>query len=137
MGNCISENTGPEDSGLSKKTEQMTAVGANIDEVRTEDIQALINQNQIALKQRLILNFQAEGLPNLDKDSTSDTFVVLYFLKGGKMKQKLGSTEIIQDSLNPQWVNAIETEFFFEESHQFVLELYDCDDGDQPANLSK
>ena len=53
------------------------------------------------------------------------------------MKQKIGMTEVIQDSLNPEYVQAIEVDYFFEESHQFILEVFDVDDATQVNNLSK
>lgn len=88
------------------------------------------------LKQKIILNFSCKDLPNLDKGSKSDTFCVLYQLKGKQQtKQRLGSTECIQDTLNPEFVEIIEVDFFFEETQKFVLEVYDADDATQIQNL--
>ena len=50
---------------------------------------------------------------------------------------KLGATELIVDNLNPVLVHTIETDFFFEEQHQFLVEVYDCDDATALEDLSK
>ena len=80
MGNCITEN---EDVGMTKKAHAQQATGANVnsDEVA---LAALALDSQAGLKQKLILNFSCSGLPNLDKASKSDTFVVLWLLKGNQ-----------------------------------------------------
>ena len=55
---------------------------------------------------------------------------MLYALRG-QTKQRVGSTECIQDSLNPEFVQAIEVDFFFEEAQQLLVEIYDADDATQ------
>ena len=67
------------------------------------------------LSQTMILNLEGVKLPNMDKDSKSDTFAVLFELVKGQ-KVKLGNTEVINDNLNPKWVQAIECKFSFEEN---------------------
>tara|TARA_B110000285_G_C14862467_1_gene485218 strand:- start:515 stop:676 length:162 start_codon:yes stop_codon:yes gene_type:complete len=52
----------------------------------------------------------------LDKKSKSDTYAVLFEVKKGGNKVKLGATEVIKDNLNPVWVTAIEATFAFEEN---------------------
>jgi hypothetical protein len=46
-------------------------------------------------------------------------------------------TECIQDSLDPNFVQTIEVDFFFEETQKFILEVYDKDDETQITNLQK
>jgi Ca2+-dependent lipid-binding protein len=87
------------------------------------------------LSQTMILNLEGVKLANMDKDSKSDTFAVLFELVKGQ-KVKLGSTEVINDNLNPKWVQAIECKFSFEENQQFMIELYDADDGNNLNNLA-
>jgi len=83
----------------------------------------------------MILNFEGIKLPNLDKDSKSDTFAVLFEMVKGQ-KVKLGATEVINDNLNPKWVAAIEARFSFEENQNFMVEVYDADDGANLNNLA-
>jgi len=87
------------------------------------------------LSQTMILNLEGVKLPNMDKDSKSDTFAVLFELVKGQ-KVKLGNTEVINDNLNPKWVQAIECKFSFEENQQFMIELYDADDVHNLNNLA-
>jgi hypothetical protein len=117
------------------KREKMAAVTTNTNEF---DDAALAMQNDLnaGLKQRLILNFECSKLPNLDKSSKTDSFCVLWYMKGKAMiKVKLGQTETIEDCLDPVFVKTIEADFFFEENHKFLLEVYDLDDGNCPQNL--
>ena len=56
-------------------------MSANADAISDADIAAMISDANAELKQTLILNFKATKIPNLDKDSKSDPFIVLYALK--------------------------------------------------------
>jgi len=53
------------------------------------------------------------------------------------MKQKIGQTEMIQDSLNPEFVTEISAKYMFEEQQSMLVEVYDIDDANQINNLSK
>jgi len=44
---------------------------------------------------------------------------------------------LIPESVNPNYIEKIPADFFFEESHRFLIEIYDADDGTQLNNLSK
>ena len=44
-------------------------------------------------------------------------------------------TELITDNLNPEFVTPIEVDFFFEENHSFLVEIYDADDHTNLNNL--
>jgi hypothetical protein len=52
-------------------------------------------------------------LPNKDKGSKSDPFLVLFSIDGAE-KQIIGTTEIVVDNLNPKWIKKIEVEYLFE-----------------------
>ena len=52
------------------------------------------------------------------------------------VKQKLSQTEMIPDCENPHWVATIDVDFFFEESHNFCIDVYDADDGTNLNNLA-
>ena len=108
-----------EDVGIKKSASQIKAVGANIKSIsESELLAAFMGEESGLLKQVLMLSFSCVNLPNLDKESKSDCFAVLHFLRGKEQhKLKLGMTELIVDNLNPVWVQTIETDFFFEEQH--------------------
>ena len=84
------------------------------------------------------MNFELENLPNLDTNSKTDAFCVLWHLKGKSLtKVKLGQTETVENSLDPVFVAAIEADFFFEENHKFLVEVFDVDDATSTQNLAK
>ena len=88
------------------------------------------------LKQKLILNIKCRNLPNLDKESNTDPFVVLYSLTpDGQIDAEIGRTEVVKDSLNPEFVQHFTIDYFFEEIQHFRFDLYDCDDANQITNL--
>jgi len=49
----------------------------------------------------------------MDKGSCTDPFLVLWELIGNQKKQ-IGSTELIADSMNPEWVKSIDVDYMFE-----------------------
>lgn len=89
------------------------------------------------LAQKLEISFKCEDLPNMDAMSYSDPFVVFY-KQTGRMWQKIGQTEVIHDTLNPQFVKKVMVDFHFEQSEVFKVEVYDSDDDSQQTqDLSK
>ena len=68
----------------------------------------------------------------MDVHSKTDSFCILWWMKGAKgqvpKKVMQGKTECIMDNLDPTFVTAIECDFYFEEQHTFMLEVYDADD---------
>ena len=61
-----------------------------------------------------------ENVPNLDGAGKSDPFLVLYS-KNKFNEVKLGRTEIIHDSKNPQFVKEFEVDFYFEEAQEMMI----------------
>ena len=49
----------------------------------------------------------------------------------------ISKTEVIYDTPNPDFVQVIEVDFFFENSDLYMIEVYDVDDETQLGNLSK
>jgi hypothetical protein len=62
----------------------------------------MIDSNQ-DLSQAMSLTFTCKNLPNMDTFSRSDGMAVLYEKRGANWVF-LGMTEVIQNSLNPEWV---------------------------------
>ena len=72
----------------------------------------------------------------MDTMSYSDPFVVM-FKQVGNVWQQIGKTEVIHDTLNPQFVTKVAVDFHFEQSERFKVEVYDSDDDSQQTkNLS-
>ena len=57
--------------------------------------------------QTLLLNFEASGLPNMDKKSKTDPMVVLFEITNGQ-RIEIGKTGVLLDDLNPKWTEVIE-----------------------------
>ena len=128
---CVQSNPN-EDRGMS--TIKSKAIGANVDEINDDVLKDILNQGNDSLMQRVSLSFSATNLPNLDQKSKTDAYVVLWELRGNQ-KVKLGMTEPIMDSLNPEFVSTINVNYFFESQQSIKLELYDADDATNLNNL--
>lgn len=55
----------------------------------------------------------------------------------GKQKKQIGTTEVISDSLNPQWVQSMDVDYMFETQQTFLIQIYDADSADKLHDLSK
>ena len=56
----------------------------------------------------------------------------------GTTWEEVGRTEIIEDSLNPEFVTPIELVYYFEENQKFKIVAYDADQFDERRlDLSK
>ena len=87
-----------------------------------------------ALKSKVSLTFSASSLPNMDSGSKTDPFIVLWELHGNQKKQ-VGTSEVIADNLNPEWVKNIDVDYYFEAQQKFLLQVYDADDPNKLYDL--
>ena len=71
-----------EDKGIDKTAAGHKITHADISSISDAELLANFKGDEMELKQNLILSFSCKDLPNMDKDSKSDTFVVLWFLRG-------------------------------------------------------
>ena len=87
--NCLADDTGKayEDKGVMKAG--MGAVGSDANSVSDEYLDLALKGGS-ALKQKVGLTFTCIDLPNLDRRSKTDAFVVLWRLKNNGQKEKLG-----------------------------------------------
>lgn len=106
---CTKSNDASEDKGA--KNIQSRAVGGN--NITNDQLDAIVFGD--GLVQRIMLSFKAINLPNLDKASKTDAYCVLWEMKGNQ-KINRGMTEVILDSLNPEFVTTIDVAFYFEEN---------------------
>lgn len=63
----------------------------------------------------------------MDHSSRTDSMILLYMTIGKGQKQKIGRTEMVADSLNPEYVTAISLDYFFEEQQTITVEVWDVD----------
>ncbi|XP_058752933.1 protein BONZAI 3-like [Vicia villosa] len=76
---------------------------------------------------QLQLSLSASNLLDLDIASKSDPMVVVYAKKGDGKLEELGRTEVIMNSLNPEWIEKINIAFHFEIVQPLVFHVYDID----------
>ncbi|XP_058740581.1 protein BONZAI 3-like [Vicia villosa] len=76
---------------------------------------------------QLQLSLSACNLLDLDIASKSDPMVVVYAKKGDGKLEELGRTEVIMNSLNPEWIEKINIAFHFETVQPLVFHVYDID----------
>ena len=125
MGNTIEkevENTAPVKS---------CTLNSDINEL----VSKIVNTPGSSLSTDAIMHISCIDLPKTDKHSKTDPFVIFYMLN--KLNwEKIASTEVIQNTQNPQFVKTINTKFYFEEKQSIKFEVYDQDDPDL-SNLTK
>ena len=63
----------------------------------------------------------------MDRYSKTDAFCVLYNVSTS-MAKEVGRTEMVADSLNPEFVTEINVDYFFEQQQKFKVDIYDVDD---------
>ncbi|XP_045796530.1 protein BONZAI 3-like isoform X1 [Trifolium pratense] len=73
------------------------------------------------------LSLSACNLLDLDITSKSDPMVVMYAKKGDGKLEELGRTEVVMNSLNPEWIEKISIAFHFEMVQPLVFRVYDID----------
>ena len=86
--------------------------GRDIDDAVLAATSNLIHQAN--LQQTIRLTFGCKRLPNLDTFTRTDGMAVLYEKKG-TMWQMIGMTEVVMDSLEPEWVKCFDVPYKFEE----------------------
>ncbi|XP_045581544.1 copine-8 isoform X3 [Procambarus clarkii] len=83
---------------------------------------------QMVPMSKVELTIEAKNLKNRDVLSKSDPLCILYMKETGQDSfYEVGRTEMIKDSLNPQWVRAIEVDYRFEERQILKFSVYDWD----------
>ncbi|XP_014063022.1 copine-8 isoform X3 [Salmo salar] len=82
------------------------------------------------------ITVSCRNLLDMDTFSKSDPICVLYTQGiGNKEWREFGRTEVIENTLNPEFVRKFILDYFFEERQNLRFDLYDVDS--KSANLSK
>ena len=112
-----------------------TQVGVGTTEIHDAALNDALNMSPAGqLKQRVGITLACENLPNLDRSSKTDAMCVLFDVSGRHQK-RIGETEIIADSLNPEFVKEFNVDYYFEQQQKFRIEVYDIDDANNLTNL--
>ncbi|KAI3820632.1 hypothetical protein L1987_08180 [Smallanthus sonchifolius] len=73
------------------------------------------------------LSLSASNLRDRDLLSKSDPLAVVYTKGKDGSLQELGRTEVVLNSLNPQWITKIKATYFFETVQTLLFRVYDVD----------
>nr|XP_043639216.1 protein BONZAI 1 [Erigeron canadensis] len=73
------------------------------------------------------LSLSASNLRDRDVLSKSDPMAVVYTKGKDGSLQELGRTEVVMNSLNPQWITKVKVAYFFETVQTLVFRVYDVD----------
>lgn len=83
---------------------------------------------QVAPMSRVELTVSAKNLRDRDTLSKSDPLCILFLKETGHDRFfEVGRTEMIKDSLNPQWIRKFEMDYRFEERQILKFSIYDWD----------
>ncbi|KAL3058035.1 hypothetical protein OYC64_010251 [Pagothenia borchgrevinki] len=85
---------------------------------------------------KIEITVSCRNLLDMDTFSKSDPVVVLYIQGlGTKEWREFGRTEVIDNTLNPDFVRKFVLDFFFEEKQNLRFDVYNVDT--RSSNLSK
>ncbi|XP_076930869.1 protein BONZAI 3-like [Bidens hawaiensis] len=73
------------------------------------------------------LSLSAKNLHDRDVFSKSDPMAVVYIKGKDGSLQELGRTEVVINSLNPQWITKVKVTYCFETVQTLVFRIYDVD----------
>ncbi|PWA60426.1 copine-3 [Artemisia annua] len=79
------------------------------------------------LVNQIELSLSASKLRDRDVLSKSDPMAVVYTKGKDGSLQEIGRTEIVQNSLNPQWIAKVKVAYYFETVQTLVFRVYDVD----------
>ncbi|XP_071534186.1 copine-8-like isoform X2 [Panulirus ornatus] len=83
---------------------------------------------QMVPMSKVELSLSAKDLRDRDALSKSDPLCIVYMKETGQDRFfEIGRTEMIKDSLNPQWIRKLEVEYRFEERQVLRFAIYDWD----------
>ena len=87
-----------------------------------------VNPAQNQTGEKVELFFSCKKLTNKDFGSKSDPFVKLYEVLPNQNRNLIGSSEVVENNLNPDFEKSFQVEYHFESNQKFLIEVYDVDD---------
>ncbi|KAJ3675843.1 hypothetical protein LUZ60_004885 [Juncus effusus] len=120
MGNCFSEE-------LPGGRQAVGPGGVSGDGGAASDAVNLFLKSRGAPFSQIELSLSASKLRDRDALSKSDPMAVVYMKKRDGSLEEIGRTEVISNSLNPNWVAKINLNYQFEIVQPLVFQIYDVD----------
>lgn len=72
---------------------------------------------------KIELSFACRGLASMESLSDTDAYLEVFQLVKG-MRQSIGKTKVVYNSLNPQFPESFPVDFYFERIQPFLVEAY-------------
>ncbi|EPS66268.1 hypothetical protein M569_08509, partial [Genlisea aurea] len=131
MGNCFSNiNAGQSAVGATASALAVNAANDAVDSfLKSRGYSGLFSQVQLSLS--------ASKLRDRDAFSKSDPMAVLYMKGRDGSLQEHGRTEVILNSLNPQWITKFNVTYQFEMVQTLVFRIYDVDSQFHNVNVKE
>lgn len=119
MGNCCSDVAGGRSAIGASSSNPVSGNDAIDHFLKSHGYHGLFSQIELSLS--------ASNLRDRDVLSKSDPMVVIYTKGRDGALQELGRTEVILNSLNPQWIKKVIVTYQFEVVQTLVFRVYDVD----------
>ncbi|KAM0033295.1 putative C2 domain-containing protein [Helianthus debilis subsp. tardiflorus] len=124
MGNCCL-GSGGDGGGQSAVGRSSSHPDANAPNDAVEGF--LRTRGYHGLYTQIELSLSASNLRDRDVLSKSDPMVVIYTKGRDGSLQELGRTEVVLNSLSPQWIKKVIINYYFEMVQTLVFHVYDID----------
>ncbi|KAG5190400.1 Copine-domain-containing protein [Tribonema minus] len=122
--------------GCAASTENdRSAVGGNVQTVDEASLAAALASGR-KLFSNLQLSISCSMLRNKDKASLSDPFAVVYLMADSGHWTEVGRTEVVANSLSPEFVKLILVTYHFEKVQRLRVEIYDADSAFKTADAT-
>lgn len=123
MGNCCSDNPAGQSAVGGTSAAHRNQPGGPNDAVDC----FLQSRGYRGLFSQIELSLSASNLRDRDVLSKSDPMAVIYAKGKDGALQELGRTEVVLNSLNPQWITKHNITYYFEVVQMLVFRVYDVD----------
>ncbi|KAJ0250682.1 Protein BONZAI 3 [Hirschfeldia incana] len=127
MGNCLTGDVAGGKQAIGGVQQRPTSTTTN-NAAQNDAVDFFFrSRGQYPLFSQIELSLSASNLIDRDITSKSDPMAVMYLRKKDGKLEEIGRTEVILNSLNPNWIEKITVSFQFETVQNLVFHVYDVD----------
>uniref|UniRef100_A0A1J3FL71 Protein BONZAI 3 n=1 Tax=Noccaea caerulescens TaxID=107243 RepID=A0A1J3FL71_NOCCA len=127
MGNCLTGDVAGGKQAIGGVQQRPTSTSNNNAALNDAVDFFFRSRGQYPLFSQIELSLSASNLIDRDITSKSDPMAVMYLRKKDGKLEEIGRTEVILNSLNPNWIEKITVSFQFEAVQTLVFHVYDVD----------
>ncbi|CAN7096841.1 unnamed protein product [Brassica rapa subsp. narinosa] len=127
MGNCLTGDVAGGKQAIGGVQQRPTSTTTN-NAAQNDAVDFFFrSRGQYPLFSQIELSLSASNLIDRDITSKSDPMAVMYLRKKDGKLEEIGRTEVILNSLNPNWIEKITVSFQFETVQTLVFHVFDVD----------